>query len=552
MTRMAELPGHLNLVLIVTDQERAPMHWPDGLVRERLVSRARLLRHGVSFENAVCNTAMCSPSRATFITGLMPAQHRVVDTLTTDGPVSSSETELSREIPNLASMLRGAGYEVQYRGKWHLSKGPTGGFDATPEDLAAYGFDGWVAPDAGGNTGPPNFGGGRADHDAAYVEQAASFLRERAAQDGQGPFCLVVSLVNPHDVLAFPREWTDDYTSDWLQGDVELPPSFDERLDANFKPTAHAMMGSVIDRAVGTLDTDEQRLQYLNFYANLVARIDRQIAPIIDCFYEQDGRPTRLGEETLIVRFSDHGEMAMAHGGLRQKAFNVYEESLRVPLIFSNPRLVPSGRACPHPASLVDIMPTVASILEVDAPPGLRGTDLAPMVRDPDTAPLQDEVLFTFDDMHAGTGLVREVLPGAPGHIRCIRRATVQIRALLSRRGQPPNRTRDVRPHRGPLRTREPRAPRPSALCRTQREPRTRPTRGQADAGRGKTGPAPRRLTPPGRAADHAALKYRPVSRKKPVNRRLLSGAPGLPSALGVSPTRQVKRQRSVPSGSTR
>lgn len=55
-----------------------------------------------------------------------------------------------------------------------------------------------------------------------------------------------------------------------------------------------------------------------------------------------------------------------------------------------------------------------------------------------------------------------------------------------------------------------------------------------------------------GAAAYQAALKYRPVSRKKPVNRSLLSGAPGLPSALGVSPTRQVRRQRSVPSGSTR
>jgi hypothetical protein len=47
--------------LIITDQERAPMHWPQGFVVERLVSRSRLLRHGVSFENAVCNTAMCSP-----------------------------------------------------------------------------------------------------------------------------------------------------------------------------------------------------------------------------------------------------------------------------------------------------------------------------------------------------------------------------------------------------------------------------------------------------------------------------------------------------------
>ena len=70
---------------------------------------------------------MCSPSRATFLTGLMPAQHGVVDTLTADGPFSATETVLGRGIPNLTSMLRTAGYDVHYRGKWHLSKGPTRG-----------------------------------------------------------------------------------------------------------------------------------------------------------------------------------------------------------------------------------------------------------------------------------------------------------------------------------------------------------------------------------------------------------------------------------------
>jgi arylsulfatase A-like enzyme len=438
MISLSELPINSNLVLIITDQERAPMHWPEGFAEEQLVSRSRLLRHGVCFENAVCNTAMCSPSRATFLTGLMPAQHGVVDTLTADGPVSGTETELSREIPNLASMLRAAGYEVQYRGKWHLSKGPTGGYDATPDDLAAYGFEGWVAPDAGGDTRPPNFGGGRADHDAAYIEQAVAFLHEHAASDARRPFCLVVSLVNPHDVLAFPREWTDDYSPDWLDGGIGLPASFDEDLAANFKPTAHAMMGPGIDRAVGKLGTGEQRVQYVNFYANLVARIDRQSAPIIDCFYGPDGEPTKLGEETLVVRFSDHGELGMAHGGLRQKAFNVYEESLRVPLIFSNPSLVPEGRSCPHPASLVDVMPTLASLLGVEPPPGLRGCDLAPLVLDLEAEPVQEEVLFTFDDMHAGTGLVREVLPGAPGRIRCIRERRFKYARYFDAEGRYP------------------------------------------------------------------------------------------------------------------
>ena len=120
---MPELIEHPNLVLIITDQERTPMHWPEGFADRHMPSRARLARHGVSFDQATCNTTMCSPSRATLLTGLMPAQHRVIDTLTADGPFSATETVLSPELPNLASMLRAAGYDVQYRGKWHLSRG---------------------------------------------------------------------------------------------------------------------------------------------------------------------------------------------------------------------------------------------------------------------------------------------------------------------------------------------------------------------------------------------------------------------------------------------
>lgn len=411
-----------NLVLIITDQERTPLHWPEGYADERLPTRARLLAHGVEFTNATCNTSMCSPSRATLLTGLMPAAHGVVDTLTENGPVSATETELRRDLPNLGTMLREAGYDVHWRGKWHLNKGADGRLTPTPDDLAAYGFEGWVGPDAGGDSEPPNFGGGRANHDANYIAQAVEFLEDRATRPHARPFCLVVSLVNPHDVLAFPIQWSDDYTEQDLDGEIRLPPSADEDLVSNRKPSVHHRLGAAIDMAVGAFEDDAQRTQYANFYANLVERIDAQIAPIIDWFYDEDGRPTDLGNDTLIVRISDHGELAMSHGGLRQKAFNVYEETLRVPLIFANPRLAPAGgAACAHPASLVDLVPTVAGLLGVEAPGGLHGTDLSALVRDPEAEPVQDDVLFTFDDLHAGTGLVPELFPGIPGRIRCIR-----------------------------------------------------------------------------------------------------------------------------------
>jgi len=83
-------------------------------------------------------------------------------------------------------------------------------------------------------------------------------------------------------------------------------------------------------------------------------------------------------------------------------------------------------------------MPTFAGLLALEPPVGLRGTDLTPLLRDPQAAPVQDEVLFTFDDMHAGTGRVREVLPAAAGRIRCIREAHFKYARYFHAEGSHP------------------------------------------------------------------------------------------------------------------
>ena len=62
----------------------------------------------------------------------------------------------------------------------------------------------------------------------------------------------------------------------------------------------------------------------------------------------------------MIVRFSDHGELGLSHGGLRQKMFNAYEESIRVPLIVSNPLLFPEPTTSDAPVPLVDVVPDAA------------------------------------------------------------------------------------------------------------------------------------------------------------------------------------------------
>ena len=83
----------------------------------------------------------------------------------------------------------------------------------------------------------------------------------------------------------------------------------------------------------------------------------------------------------MIVRCSDHGEMGLSHGGLRQKAFNAYEETINIPIVVSNPVLFPGPAETEALASLVDLLPTITSLAGADAAgAGLRGRDLTPVL----------------------------------------------------------------------------------------------------------------------------------------------------------------------------
>jgi arylsulfatase A-like enzyme len=116
----------MNVILILTDQERAIQHFPKNWMRVNLPGMRRLRQHGLSFERAFTNACMCSPARSTLMTGFFPAQHGVKYTLEEDMPYP--EYPLQAEMPrppdltNPATVMRAAGYTPVYKGKWHCSK----------------------------------------------------------------------------------------------------------------------------------------------------------------------------------------------------------------------------------------------------------------------------------------------------------------------------------------------------------------------------------------------------------------------------------------------
>jgi arylsulfatase A-like enzyme len=113
-----------------------------------------------------------------------------------------------------------------------------------------------------------------------------------------------------------------------------------------------------------------------------------------------------LLDDTLIISTADHGEMGMTHGGLRQKNFNFYEECIRVPLVYSNPKLFREAHSSSALVSHVDFLPTLASLF--NAPAAARtqyqGVDYSRLILNPSSGQVQDHIIFTFDDYQISAG----------------------------------------------------------------------------------------------------------------------------------------------------
>ena len=441
--RRASRDGRPNILLLWTDQERRFQHWPTGWVAEHLPSQERLARHGLVFENAFIAAAQCTPSRATFMTSTYPTVTGVTNTL------AAPLFPLQSHQMNMARMMAEAGYRVGYKGKWHLSLpvqvGPPGAFSTNDsgwsvadiaEHARAYGVPEWNPPDAGTTEfSLPTLGGGWADNDGritrgpsgaprqtrGWGESAVDFLDAYARSDRQQPFCLFVSLVNPHDVSIFPRFYEEaGYARSEFEGlGIALPDNVRDSLEG--KPRIQRLFRDYFARPDqgGAIDGKREQLAYVNFYAHLHRVVDQHIVGLLDTLDEHG-----LTDDTIVVRFSDHGEQGLSHG-LRQKMFTAYEETIRVPLVVSNPRLFPQPARTSSFASLLDLLPTVAGLAGVEASAlrrhGVRGLDLAPIFADPQ-ASVRDAVLFAYDDWF-GEDFQRRI-HGVPNHIRCIRQGT--------------------------------------------------------------------------------------------------------------------------------
>ena len=352
---MTERP---NIVYIFTDQQFGGAMGCVGHPDLHTPAMDRLADTGVVFVRAYCTQPLCTPSRASMVTGRMPHEAG-----TPKNGMSIAEHLRDREMGHLFSA---AGYECVYGGKWHIP-------EASVPD--GHGFR-RIAP----------FG------DAGLADACTAFLK----QQHDRPFLMVASFDNPHNICERARH----QRLPW--GPIPEPASVDAcpDLPANFAIPAHEPDIIRAEQAanfriyptVRYTDDDWRRLRHA--YFRLVEKVDAEIGRVLGAL--RDRGPA---DNTLVVFSSDHGDGHGAHHW-NQKCV-LYEEPTRVPFIVSLAGATRAGHMDrEHLVSAgLDLVPTMCDYAGIDPPEGLAGLSVRPLAEgaEPDTWRDQLVVETTFD-----------------------------------------------------------------------------------------------------------------------------------------------------------
>jgi arylsulfatase len=238
--------------------------------------------------------------------------------------------------------------------------------------------------------------------------------------DAGKPWSLVVSMVNPHDIMYFnadaPGERVQDtgrlmmhsarapdhpdYKPTW---DMPLPANLKQPFDESGRPGAHGEYDKAWSYTLGRIPLEEVRWRrFTDYYINCIRAVDAQLAAILA---ELDA--LGLAERTIVVYTADHGEMGGAHG-LRGKGAFAYEESLHLPLYVMHPD-VRGGQDCRALTSHIDVAPTLLAMAGMDrarigeaAGRDLPGKDISAVLLNPGNAKanaLRESILFTYSGL---------------------------------------------------------------------------------------------------------------------------------------------------------
>ena len=370
-----------NVLLVISDQLHHQAIASAGNATVQTPNIDSLARDGVRFENALCPTPFCSPTRASLMTGLYPHQHGITKNL------SRNSAGLDPDLPTTEQALLDAGYVARQFGKWHLGQKTRVPSYAQDPELSYRDYFRSIGqrmpqPPAGPTSrvgrpiysteavrsanarydgdGPPNSWIGRTDVPPEHTEEA--WIADRAIEalrmlSGK-PFFITVSFPAPHALWAINEPY------------YSLHPRQEIRLPAN-RHSVQDVDRSTASWRFGQLLGDEGMREYLGVYYGMVSMMDANLGRILD-----ELRLSGEEDNTLVVFTSDHGDMQGGHGMYGKTAYSMYEETTRVPLLLRWPGRVPSGTTIKTQAGSCDVSPTILDYLGLPVPAKLAGQSL--------------------------------------------------------------------------------------------------------------------------------------------------------------------------------
>jgi len=360
-TKLTRADGRPNVLFILTDDQRWDCLGVAGHPYLKTPHLDRIAAEGAHFTNTFVTTSLCSPSRASFLSGLYAHTHGV----------SNNFTDYPSEMTSWPMRLQQEGYETAYIGKWHMGEG---------DDSRRPGFDTWISHKGQGEYFDTEFnvGGTRKVLKGYYTHVVTDEALKWLRRPHEKPWCLILG----HKAAHTP--FTPEPKYEHLFDDVEVPYP-DSAFHLEGKPewikeridTWHGIYGPIYGFRKDFPDTSPESVKefarFVRSYWACLKSVDDSVGRIYEAL-----KATGDLDQTLIVFAGDNGMFLGEHGMTDKRS--MHEESIRVPMLARYPALIPPGTKVEAQVLNIDLAPSVLDICGAEPLTGIHGMSWKPLL----------------------------------------------------------------------------------------------------------------------------------------------------------------------------
>lgn len=390
-----------NVIFILSDDHRYDFMGFTGKVPWlETPNMDRLAREGAYFPNTFVTTSLCSPSRASILTGLFSHTHTVID----------NQSPAPEDLVFFPQYLQEAGYQTSFFGKWHM-----GDASAHPRP----GFDHWESFRGQGAYYNPtlNINGNEVEYgDSTYITDlltahSLEWLKER---DKDKPFFLYLSHKAVHSNFLPAKRHRGDYEGE----EIIYPPSYntsDQQVKGKRKFNSPELSGETSNSQPYLQDEyygegrmpDWQKMQreswhgvdymyhgsidfgeFFKRYCETLKAVDDGIGDILE-YLDKEG----LAESTMVIYMGDNGFSFGEHGLIDKRHF--YEESVKVPFLVRLPEIMEGGQTIENMVQNIDVAPTILEMAGIQKPEHMQGRSIMPIVKGEEAA-WRDRIFYEY------------------------------------------------------------------------------------------------------------------------------------------------------------